>query len=339
MNYEEFASDLPADRTVVFTSVEESEEMMKLFGIDQRVRQLGKGKFRSDVAVRSTGKADLFADRFSTAVSMHLDSPAGGVVFLVSRSASGRFLASGEKVGNEKLIFLANGSGMDIVGPALIGSEDIAIPEARFTEMTETICPTAIRPEKSTIIEGNTAMVHALRMAILDLITHPELGDDDEDLSNLLAAAIALVGHASEYRGAQSFTANPVRKYVAKRAQEFIEERYDEPVHIEDLCRETGAGVRTLQRCFREYFDITISEYLKTVRLDAAHRDLDALHPSYDTVTAIALQHGFTHLGRFSVEFRERFGESPSELLAMHAGGESRFRESPATRAYDAARL
>ena len=84
---------------------------------------------------------------------------------------------------------------------------------------------------------------------------------------------------------------------------------------MEDLCRVTGVGVRTLQRSFREYFDLSISEYLKTVRLGAAHRELAAPPPS-DSVTRIAQRNGFRHLGRFSVEFRARFGEPPRATLA-----------------------
>ena len=78
-------------------------------------------------------------------------------------------------------------------------------------------------------------------------------------------------------------------------------------------------GVRTLQRCFREYFDLTITEYVKTVRLDAARRKLAATDPVRESVSSIAVQHGFSHFGRFSVEYRERFAESPRETLAAKA--------------------
>ena len=82
----------------------------------------------------------------------------------------------------------------------------------------------------------------------------------------------------------------------------------------------TGVGVRTLQRCFREYFNLTITDYLKTARLDAAHRDLAVAHPGRDSVTEIALRHGFTHLGRFSVAYRACFRVSPSQTLTMLPG-------------------
>jgi transcriptional regulator GlxA family with amidase domain len=61
---------------------------------------------------------------------------------------------------------------------------------------------------------------------------------------------------------------------------------------------------------------MTITDYLKTVRLDKARRDLQASHQSLTTVATVALRHGNMHLGRFSVHYRARFGESPKETLA-----------------------
>ena len=54
-----------------------------------------------------------------------------------------------------------------------------------------------------------------------------------------------------------------------------------------------------------------------------AHRELTKAHPSECTVTYIALQNGFNHLGRFSVDFYKRFGQSPRDVLSMQAGHNS----------------
>ena len=101
---------------------------------------------------------------------------------------------------------------------------------------------------------------------------------------------------------------------MAKGARAFIGEHFREPVRMADLCSATGVGVRTLQRCFRQCFGVTVTSYLEAVRLDAAYRDLIAAHPSRDTVTTIAERNGCNHLGRFS-QFRGRFGQLPREML------------------------
>jgi len=108
-----------------------------------------------------------------------------------------------------------------------------------------------------------------------------------------------------------------------------IDGYFREPVRMEDLCRATGVGLRTLQRCFRQYFGVTVTSYLKVVRLDAAYRDLIAAHPSRDTVTAIAERNGCSHLGRFSSDFRERFGQLPRETLRSEPSAFGQLRDDP----------
>jgi len=70
VNYEAFASDLPPERTITFRSTEDNEETLLRMGVNQEMRQLRRGPFRSDLAVRATQTAELFADRFSTACRM-----------------------------------------------------------------------------------------------------------------------------------------------------------------------------------------------------------------------------------------------------------------------------
>jgi AraC-like DNA-binding protein len=74
---------------------------------------------------------------------------------------------------------------------------------------------------------------------------------------------------------------------------------------------------------------VTVTDYLKAVRLDAAYRDLIAAHPSRDTVTTIALRNGCRHLGRFSSEFRERFGQLPRETLRSEPSAFGQLRGGP----------
>jgi len=116
---------------------------------------------------------------------------------------------------------------------------------------------------------------------------------------------------------------------VARRVRAFIDGHFRERVRMEDLCRATGVEVRTLQRCFKRCFGVSVTSYLKAVRLDAAYRDLLDAHPSRNTVTTIALRNGYSHLGRFSTEFRERFGQLPSETLSSESAAFGQLRGGP----------
>jgi AraC-like DNA-binding protein len=68
---------------------------------------------------------------------------------------------------------------------------------------------------------------------------------------------------------------------------------------------------------------MTLTELLESVRMEAAHRDLSRLNPEESTVTRVALDNGFSHLGRFSVAHHQRYGAKPSEVLARRSGQKS----------------
>lgn len=97
-------------------------------------------------------------------------------------------------------------------------------------------------------------------------------------------------------------------------AEEYINTHCQEKVTLADLTQATNVNITTLLKEFRQHKGMSPMKYLKSVRLDWVYRELS--NASLDTnVTDTALEWGFTQLGRFSGEYKERFGESPSETL------------------------
>ena len=137
-----------------------------------------------------------------------------------------------------------------------------------------------------------------------------------EEFSHLLSRLLNLMtGESEKHQGATCLD-NGTNRRIAKRAQEYVEEHYPYAIRMEDLCRCAGVSLRTLQRAFSKYFQMSPSDYIKARRLNAARQALVAADSPSHTVTQIALDRGITHLGRFSVDYRKHFGESPSETLA-----------------------
>ncbi|WP_055477514.1 AraC family transcriptional regulator [Sphaerimonospora mesophila] len=102
---------------------------------------------------------------------------------------------------------------------------------------------------------------------------------------------------------------------AVKRAMELIEGHAAEPLTVEDIAEAVGVGVRALQEGFRRHLETTPMAYLRDVRLDHVRAELTAGAPGTTTVTDIAFRWGFVHLGRFSLAYRQRFGETPSQTL------------------------
>jgi len=104
------------------------------------------------------------------------------------------------------------------------------------------------------------------------------------------------------------------RYQVARRAYRHLLEATEDVPTIRELCAITGASYSTLERGYRETYGMAPQAHIKAMRLSRARKDL--LHPADNmSVTSVAVCWGFFELGRFSVQYRQRFGESPSETL------------------------
>ena len=315
MNFEEFAVDLPRQHSQWFTSAEALEKALKQVGVYQQTRQAKRGKFRAGLAHRAYPDCELFSDRYSTDLSLHLKSPKDEIGIVLPRSPSKHFVINGINLGDDQLVVAQLGEGMNISGSGPIGSDCIVMSKPRFIEMLEILCPTARAPNRLTLVKVFAPELDTLGDLIVNLIGAPDVDIQGERVANLLAWTVSLIGHASEQYRPESINGLKAHGRIAIDARDYIEMNFQMPIHAEELCKHTGVGIRTLQRCFREYFGYSITDYLKTIRLDTAYRELTAGDSRETNVTQVALGNGFTHLGRFSVAYRTRFGESPSETL------------------------
>lgn len=96
-----------------------------------------------------------------------------------------------------------------------------------------------------------------------------------------------------------------------RRALDYLHTNISEPLRVEDIAREAGLNIRSLQLGFKAAYGVSPMRYLRNVRLDAA-RYLLSRRQNRASVTEVAYSVGFSHLGRFSQDYRARFGTSPS---------------------------
>jgi AraC-like DNA-binding protein len=103
--------------------------------------------------------------------------------------------------------------------------------------------------------------------------------------------------------------------HVMTRFEDFLVARRFEPLYLAEICAAIGVSERTLRTCCQEHLGMAPIRYLWLRRMHLARRALLRAGPETTTVTEIATEHGFWELGRFSVEYRALFGESPSASL------------------------
>lgn len=103
------------------------------------------------------------------------------------------------------------------------------------------------------------------------------------------------------------------RRRALSRGLDFIEANLRNTVAIGDICSYAAASERTLEYAFREYCGVTPKAYLNARRL---HAFRDALRqPGVDSVSGVAGEFGYWHMGKLAGDYRATFGELPSETL------------------------
>jgi AraC-like DNA-binding protein len=116
--------------------------------------------------------------------------------------------------------------------------------------------------------------------------------------------------------GAQEDASSRGRHHaIAKRFRAFVEKNPEEPLYIADVCAATGVNKRTLHLCCQEQLGVGPKRYLMLRRMHLARRALAGGPANALSVTEIATRYGFWELGRFAVNYRAIFGESPSATL------------------------
>jgi AraC-like DNA-binding protein len=131
----------------------------------------------------------------------------------------------------------------------------------------------------------------------------------EQELQHLLVRCLA--------DGTEDNSSNGYRHYAATaaRLEDLLMANHDRPLHLTEICAAIGVSERVLRLCTQEQLGMGPIHYLWLRRMNLARRALARATSETTTVTAIATDFGFWELGRFSVEYRKLFGESPSITL------------------------
>ena len=102
---------------------------------------------------------------------------------------------------------------------------------------------------------------------------------------------------------------------IMRRFHAFMEARQGEAIYMTDVCAAIGVPQRTLHKYCHEGLGMGPKRYLLLRRMHMAREKLRKANRQAGAVTDIACSLGFWNFGRFAVEYRVLFGETPSATL------------------------
>ncbi|MDX8530818.1 helix-turn-helix domain-containing protein [Mesorhizobium sp. VK25A] len=179
----------------------------------------------------------------------------------------------------------------------------------------------------TTTVEANPARIsqlsalHHAAGQLLTLYTPQELESTALPGVKILRDRIvaALVSALGELPMRPDHMARQLQTISMAKIDRFIEENQHKPVGLQEMCDKTGLALRTVETIVRSRTDMSPLDYLRRRRFARAYRSLRYPRDN-TTVTHVALDNGFLHLGRFSIQYRELYGESPITTLRKARG-------------------
>jgi AraC-like DNA-binding protein len=283
-----------------------------------------RSAFLMRLAHRKVGPLSLYRLRFNTEVELD-QQPAGSFV-LVSTQISGRSqiaTCSDCHSGGAGLV-VVDSAGRSVTKQFSADSERLIVridQQAMRTYCAQLIGRNLDRPLEFAPVIDQAGAAYRCWLSVLKMLTEYCANGREGALAVLvqrqieeLAMLMLLTEHRHSYSDTLRLRERPLAPRHVNAAEDYIEANAAEPLTLAAIAAAVGVSVRSLTSAFREFRDTSPGQYLREVRLNAVRDELRKASPG-TTVADVAMRWGFTHLGRFSVDYRRRFGEYPSATL------------------------
>jgi AraC-like DNA-binding protein len=112
--------------------------------------------------------------------------------------------------------------------------------------------------------------------------------------------------------------ASGLRNPTFERLNDYIERNLKLDIHPDDLARQAQISSRALYTLFERHAGVSPKLFIRRKKFERVHACLSDPQCHVRSVTEIALDYGFLHLGRFSENYRLLFGELPSQTFKRH---------------------
>jgi AraC-like DNA-binding protein len=303
----------------------ETEDFIRQLYIGNRTRFHGgqdSARFRATVATTSEIAAgDLRSTVDYSANSDPFDH------FLSIAVSGGRVQID---VGRDETIVLAGETAFYPLGVPLhataidVDVRTLRLPLDRLAAVAEEIAGIAGADLRFEAITPVSAALGRHWSSLVNLVSDVLLADDSAAASPLLGAELirtaAVTALHTFPNTALTLSYQPGPGWVApaavRRAAAFIDAFADQPLTPDQIAVVAGVTGRALEFGFRAYYGTSPSGYLRRIRLERAHAQLQAAQPGDGTtVQAVARQWGWVSPARFAAAYRQRFGVPPGRTL------------------------
>jgi AraC-like DNA-binding protein len=307
--------DQPAN-AIHFSSIEEIQAATAAAGWMAQCRQLQAGRLSIMACSRQCGDISLLDVFASLRFEIAGFTPADCVTVLAAVEGT-QFWVNGLTSEHENLVVLNPETEMHFISRENSRVLSMHLPDTMLQDVARVSGSDGVRGyQGSTMLRPGAEKTSALRQLMLKTI-HQNVSDGwharyTGHLQNRMAR-IWENHDVREHAKARLSAAESHR--VVNCAREYIEDNLHDDIIMIRLCAHCLVSISKLERTFRRELGLSPSQYIQSRRLAAVNHRLKYAHRNDSKVADIAMDCGFTHLGRFAGAYRAHFGELPSETL------------------------
>lgn len=303
-----------------FDSFEELADIV--VGWDADFRQLNAEGFKSKLFQAQIGSLLLSNAHFGCHVDQRGTTPAGMRTFAVPSTDCPGIRWFGHITNPDVLLVFPTHGEIQAFSRAGFSVATFSIPEALLEEFFERNgapglnkvlgCGEIIVSSTPQLLEGLRDQLRQFQSLVQSDAGPAFMKVQSEEFQTRLLFSLfeimTRVKPASKLSGADNQrTLAPILDYLHAHPQR--------PVRMAELCAIARVSERTLQNHFKRELGMTPKTFLSGQRLHGVHRELWRADPSHTSISAVANQWGFWHMGQFAADYRGMFGELPSATL------------------------
>lgn len=250
----------------------------------------------------------------------------------IDRGLAGFFIPMGGEVQRvngydlreEELVFFRAGAEHTSTSKGSVSWLAFGVPDEELARVRAALCGGSPEPVRGSCqyVRLQPAAWRKLHRELLSAVavvrSDPSLLENEAARRGMEQSLLLLLAQSLDgQNGAEAPAGERARMshaQVVAHSDEYLNDRWKEPVYLADLCQATGVSERTLRYAFQAIYGTSPNHYLKARRLAQARRLLREGNPAM-TITAVAQSLGIWNPGRFAVEYRQMYGESPSQTL------------------------
>ncbi len=307
------------------TTVHSLEDAMRLMsGWRLELMQMSPGRIEYSLSALQVGPIQIFREKTDKMLLKRGLSWSGSLVFSLAVNAEGTGWLSGHEVDPEISLIVDGQRLPEILTPRALDLVYIAVDRqwlasrvadrgyGQLAEQIRSCSSIALWHDRGarldrlfTCLFEDGPCVSAAQAEV-----SPDLSLVESLVLDHLVAALTSTHKVEPMRE----TSN---KQLIDRARVLLMENTTEPPTVAEVATHLGISRRHLQTCFNRSVGLSATEFVRAERLNRVRQALcDARREGrVVSIGDVAAAWGFWHLSRFAADYRDMFGELPSETL------------------------